>query len=175
MAEREGAFYLDVVAALAADAEHGIVGFRDLYDYVHFTPQGAVRVAQALYERIAALGLGTPRAGFDSRAYARQELERLAELESDFPAWDEWLGIGFDRARLADRDLWKYDRLKAELDARIAEAPDDALARVYRGNARALSADGRAGAIEDYEAALALRDDPVVQANLERVQTDFPE
>ena len=49
----------------------------------------------------------------------------------------DWLGFGFDPARLTNRDLWKYDALLTELDARIEAQPDDATARLYRGNAAA--------------------------------------
>jgi tetratricopeptide (TPR) repeat protein len=152
---RRGVPVLDAVDALAAVSPHGIVGFEIFYDYVHFTPAGATRLALAIaraFEREHWVPEGTTRA---AAGYASARLARLAQLESDPFEVEEWIGFGFDRARIADRDLWKYDALLADLDARIARDPRDVPALIYRGNARSFQRDGAAGAAADYRAALA--------------------
>ena len=94
---------------------------------------------------------------------------RRAEMQ----AWEEdaidlrdWVGFGFDKGALALRDPWKYDRLMAELDRRIAADPGDWRALAYRGNIFAHRVGGASRAIRDYEAALEIRDDPVLRENL---------
>lgn len=168
VAERRGVRLVDLVDALARRAEHGIVGFGELYDYVHFTPRGAVLAAVAFYRGAQASGLAPPDAALDPEAYARERLDALAELERDPVAVGEWLGIGFDRTRIQDRDLWKYDALLDELDARLARDPDDALALAYRGNAGSFRLEGASDAARDYRRALAVgEDDRAIRANLE--------
>lgn len=155
VAQRRGALYVDTVAALAADAPNGIVGFEHFYDYVHFTPRGALVAAAALFRALAAAGAIAPAPGFSLEQRAAQRRAELDALQLDPVARGDWLGMGFDRAGIEDRDLWKYDRLLQQLDRRIEANPRDALALAYRGNARSFRAGEQRGARADYEAALA--------------------
>ncbi len=155
VAERRGALYVDTVAALAADAPHGIVGFEHFYDYVHFTPRGALVAAAAVFRALAAAGLIAPEPGFALEARTAQRRAALDALQRDPVAREDWLGFGFERTGLADRDLWKYDRLLQQLDRRIEANPRDALALAYRGNARSFRVGAQREARADYEAALA--------------------
>ncbi|MGI9589718.1 MAG: hypothetical protein ACR2P8_00005, partial [Myxococcota bacterium] len=161
---------LDTIRVLADQAEHGIVGFDEFYDYVHFTPRGTLLVAAALFEKIRSAGIAAPAPAFDPQGYVADQLTRLAAIREDELDVGEWMGIGSDPDRIADRDLWKYDRMVDALDARIAADPSDLRALVYRGNARYFRTDGGAQAARDYRAALAL--DPGASAadrNLERL------
>jgi hypothetical protein len=107
---------------------------------------------------------------FDLDPRVRARLQRLTALADDPLPVDEWMGFGFERARIHDRNLWKYDRLLERLDERIEANPLDVRARVYRGNSQAFRVDGAARAASDYERALELTGgDPVIRANLERL------
>jgi lysophospholipase L1-like esterase len=172
VAERNGTSFLDVVGSLAAAHEHGIVGFDDLYDYVHFTPDGTVRVAGAIFREIQR-DTRLPSAGsFDSAAYEREWFRTFASLSEDFLSVDDWIGIGFDPARIADRDLWKFDHMLAALDERIAAEPGNPRALAYRANAAAQRIDGVEDALRDYRAALEIRDDEVIRRNLEKLERE---
>ena len=170
VAEGEGVAFLDTVARLSAAAEHGIVGFDEYYDYVHFTPRGAVLVAAEVLREAERMGLLPAGCEPDPDALADDELGRLEGLEQDRLDVERWLGFGFDRERIHDRDLWKYDAMLVELDERIEADPTDVHARVYRGNARSFRAGGETGAAEDYRAALQQGELPEVRRNLERVE-----
>ncbi len=163
---------LDVIDRLSEEAAHGIVGFDEFYDYVHFTPRGVALVAADSFVALREAGVLPPAEGFDPEAHLRQRLDELAALEEDPLAVDEWLGFGFEPAGIRDRDLWKYDRLLSELDERIESDPDDVRALVFRGNAHAFKVDGADRATRDYEAALALGDDPTIRRNLSRLHRD---
>ena len=94
-------------------------------------------------------------------------LAQVQSLQRDPFEVTEWLGFGFDRANIQDRDLWKYGRLRRELDQRIAADPGDHESLVYRGNVRFFQHGAAKAAADDYRAALAV--DPgceVAQENL---------
>ena len=170
VAARRGVPLMDTIAYLSEHARHGIVGFDEFYDYVHFTPRGVVLVAAELMRTLIQAGVLPEPAGFDPGDYMRERLAWQEELTEDPLAVGEWLGFGFDKADIADRDLWKYDKFVKSLDARIEENPADLRALVYRGNAGAFRVDGAVQADRDYRAALAIAgDDPVIRANLERL------
>jgi len=161
---------LDVVERLSSSAQHGIVGFDEFYDYVHFTPRGVAEVAAESFRALQAAGILPPSPDFDPDAWLRRRLDTLASLDRDPMSVEDWMGVGFDLSGLHDRDLWKYDRFVDSLDARIEADPKDVLALVYRGNAHAFQVDGAEQAARDYRAALELApDDPVIRANLERL------
>jgi lysophospholipase L1-like esterase len=171
VAARTGAPLLDTVALLEASAEHGIVGFDAFYDYVHFTPRGALEVAAALVDELEALGLVDRSPHYSARGFAEQELARIAAATTDFLAIDRWLGVGFDLGRIADRDLWKYEKMVQQLDERLAADPRDVRALVYRANARYFELDGAAAAERDYRAALELApESQVIRGNLVRLR-----
>jgi tetratricopeptide (TPR) repeat protein len=172
VAERNGTSFLDVIDALAAAHQHGIVGFDDLYDYVHFTPDGAVRVAGAIFREIERDALLPSAGSFDPAAYERKWLLAFAALSEDFLSVDDWIGIGFDPARMADRDLWKFDHMLDELDERAAAEPGNARALAYRANAAAQRIDGAEDALRDYRAALEIREDEVIRRNLEKLERE---
>ena len=114
-------------------------------------------------------GFSHPRIAFDSEAFITRELAELESRNDDWLEVDRWVGFSFDRALIADRDLWKFDRMVKDLDQRIARDPRDFRALVYRGNAAAFEIDGADRAERHYRAALAMRDDPAVQADLEQL------
>lgn len=173
VARRTGALFLDAPALFAAGAREGIVGFEHFYDYVHFTPRGAAELAVGIFELIRALPALRGGNELELGSYALDHERELRSLERDFLDARLFVGIGFDPARLRERDLWKYERLRMELDERLARDPRDVLALVYRANARSFLQDGAAGAEADYEAALAAGgEDPLVRANLERLRSE---
>jgi tetratricopeptide (TPR) repeat protein len=170
VALRPGVEFVDTVAFLAQRATNGIVGFDEFYDYVHFTPRGAVLVAEELFDSIRRAGILPIPSSFDAAEYAREEIEWLANLVEDEFAVDRWIGFGFDRSQIADRDLWKYDRLSQEFDGRIEKDPEDVSALVYRGNASYFRIDGAAAAARDYRAAIELAPgERSIRANLDRL------
>lgn len=171
VAKRQRVPFVDTVAMLEGEAEHGIVGFDELYDYVHLTPRGNVLVAAEIFRAIEREGLSPSQSsGFDPDAYVRAELEELARLSEDYLEADRWLGFSFDSGRLASRDLWKYDEMLSELDALIEREPQNVRARVYRGNASFFRVDGAEDAARDYRAALEAEAElPAVRTNLERL------
>ncbi|MGI9591835.1 MAG: hypothetical protein ACR2P8_10745 [Myxococcota bacterium] len=169
VAERHGAILVDTVDHLARSAEHGIVGFDEYFDHVHLTPRGAERVAAALFDGLLTAGVVPNPDRFDPAAHLSERLTWLRDLEHDVLDVTEWLGLGFEPGQVADRDLWKYDRMVLGLDAH-AEIPADRLrALVYRGNAASFRRRGGADAERDYRAALELEDDPAIRRNLDRL------
>jgi hypothetical protein len=169
-AEEAGASLFDAEAALIARAPRGIVGFESFYDYVHFTPLGALGLAEDLASRLADLGLLE-----DYRTPTAELAARRAFLESAEPdalAVGDFVGFGPDRGLLESRDLWKYDTLGDELDRRLAADPADWRALVWRGNMSFFRRSGAAAAEADYRAAAALAGDAAIDANLERLLTD---
>lgn len=168
--ERRGVPVFDVIPYLAQHSEDGIVGFDVFYDYVHFTPRGALLVAAGTFQAALESGLLPPAPRLSSDAYLREREARLAALSQDPLDVGEWMGFGAEPGRIHDRDLWKYDRFLKQLDERLAERPDDVLSLVYRGNARFFELGGAAGAERDYRAALALAPGrSEIQANLEKL------
>lgn len=165
-----GAHLFDADAELAARAPGGVIGFETFYDYVHFTPEGALRTAAALAQGLGEADLlpadySPPTAWLDARRNF---------LESDGPdalAVRDFVGFGFDRAILESRDLWRYDALQDDLDARIAADPADWRALAYRGNVAFFKRGGAAAAAADYEAALAIDEHADVRANLDRLRS----
>jgi hypothetical protein len=173
VAARRGVPLMDTIAYLSGHARHGIVGFDEFYDYVHFTPRGVVLVAAELMRTLIQAGILPEPAGFEPGDYVRERLAWQETLTEDPLAVDEWFGFGFDTAGIADRDLWKYDKFVKSLDARIQDNPADARALIYRGNAGAFRVDGAAQAERDYRAALAIAGgDSVIEANLERLLSE---
>jgi tetratricopeptide (TPR) repeat protein len=168
-AARNGVAYLDTAEALARRAPDGIVGFDEFYDYVHFTPRGAVLAAAEIFRKeIPRLNLGVPDPSFELEEYVRAELEELEDPSEDALSVYEWMGFGFDSAGISDRDLWKYDKLLLELDERLTREPGDVRALVYRGNAHFFQVDGARQAARDYRAALDTAGaPPEVHSNLE--------
>lgn len=161
---------VDTIELLAETATNEIVGFDEFYDYVHFTPGGAVRVAGFLFDSLRDSGVIAPEAGFDSESYVIQELRRVQRTGEDSTGIDTWAGVAGQEDATLDRDLWKYDRMVQDLDRRLAKDPRDANALIHRGNAYYFELDGAEKAREHYEAALEIvGEDPVVRANLERL------
>ena len=173
VAERHSVALADVAADLAAQAPDEIIGFDEFYDNVHFTPRGAMVVAQLFFDALQQAGFAPPSPGFDSSAFAEHRIREVEARTRDPLELGEWMGFGFDTAQLIERDPWKYDRLQGELDARIEKQPDDFSALVYRANARYFRLDGATQAEADYRAALALRpNDERVRANLSRLLSE---
>ena len=170
VAERNDVGLVDTVRVLAGRAEDGIPGFGEFYDYVHFSPRGAMWVASALFEKLQQLGSVASDTRFDVERFTSARQRRLAEAERDASAVEAWVGFSFDKALIWDRDLWKYERMLRDLDRHLQANPRDLEALVYRGNAHSFRLGGAAAAARDYKKALTLapeRDD--IRANLERL------
>jgi len=181
-ASGRGVAYFDAVGWLRADDPRGRVGFRHFYDYTHFNPRGAALVAAGMYAALQALE-GFPRSTSelvrDAQGLPLVLAERLARIETaevDFFDAREFVGFCFDRANLTSTDLWKYDRAIAGLADRLAADPRDWRALALRGNASSYltSAGAAEAARRDWEAALALCDEPGaaldLRSNLARLE-----
>lgn len=172
VAERRDAVLVDTVARLAAREEDGVPGFGTFFDHVHFTPRGAELAAAALFEGLLDAGALPAPAGGGAGAYLEERLAALAHLERDSLSVGEWMGLGFDPGQVADRDLWKYDRMVKGLDAHVDDPADRFRALVYRGNAAFFRLGGARDAERDYRAALAVEPHPAVRANLLRLAAE---
>ena len=171
VAKGRDAVIVDTIELLSETAPHGIIGFNEFYDYVHFRPEGSIRVAGFLFDSLREAGISQPDARFDSQHYVAEELLRAQNDEADSTDLDRWAGFGPKRGSRADRDLWKYDQMILELDRRILEDPEDTDALIRRGNAYYFQVDGADKAREHYEAALKIDgEDPTIRANLERLK-----
>ena len=171
VAEGRDAVIVDTIELLSETAPHGIIGFNEFYDYVHFRPEGSIRVAGFLFDSLRDAGISEPDIRFDSQHYVAEELLHAQNDEEDSTDLDRWAGFGAKRGPLADRDLWKYDQMILELDRRILEDPEDTDALIRRGNAYYFQVDGADKAREYYEAALEIDGEaPTVRANLERLK-----
>jgi lysophospholipase L1-like esterase len=173
VASRHDVALVDTVEVLASSAEDGIVGFGEFYDYVHFTPRGAMLVAAPLLDELRRLGLVPQEARFDAAGFVSKQLARLAAADADALAVDEWLGFSFEKALVWDRDLWKYERMVKGLDGRLERNPGDVRALVYRGNAHFFDLRGAAAAERDYRTALAAAPErSEIRANLDRLAAE---
>ncbi|MEZ5973975.1 MAG: hypothetical protein R3E96_03765 [Planctomycetota bacterium] len=129
----------DTTEALQRSEGRTAIGFDIFYDYVHFTPYGAARLAELMAREVLrreGLGTASP-AAMDGYAQTYgQEVEHQAGQASapDFLEPDRFLGIGFDAGRLTSTDLWKYEATQEELERRVQESPGDATAWVYLGD-----------------------------------------
>lgn len=172
VAARNGVPVVDTDRVLLAGRRFGVVGFESFYDYVHFTPAGAARVAAALATEVERLELVGPVAAAVATVAAEIEAERTAALD----AIDVGRFIGFadDPARLADRDLWKYDALQAELRAATDAGSTDPRVWIWRGNVAYFRLDGFAEAERAWTRAAELGDGdgPGPAANLRRLAND---
>lgn len=141
------------LAAWAEQRGDGRIGFDLFYDYVHFTPLGVAAAARPLAEAL----LRFPRFRTIARPEAWPETQNQragqGQLEVDGLAVGEFLGFGATPARIADRNLWKYDRTLDELDQAIAKDPADWRALCWRGNAAFFRPGGLEAARADYAAA----------------------
>jgi tetratricopeptide (TPR) repeat protein len=172
IAARRGVPLVDAVEFLAARTENGILGFETFYDNVHLTPRSAVLLAGEVMRVLQEQGRVPSDGATATEAYVIAQVCRFEKLQIDPLAADVWLGLGFDvRARMANRDLWKYDRLLSELDERIAADPDDAIAHVYRGNFHFFRVGEEDDAERDYRRALELLGEQAdVARNLEMLR-----
>lgn len=173
VAREEQVPLFDAIAYLAARARNGIIGFDELYDYVHFTPRGALLMAAGIFDAARLGGQLPPSPGFDLDAHVSARLTWLDGISEDPLEVQDWLGFSFDKTMVHDRDLWKYDRAVQALESRVAEHPDDASALVYLGNARYFQIGGAPEALRFYSAALAIDPDlSAVAANLARLHAE---
>lgn len=154
--------FLDGVALCVADDPRARSGFRHFYDYVHFTPRGAMVVAQGVFRAMQGIE-GLPRPEVDLAQdvdglthILGERSRRIRDAQFDFIAREEFIGFCFEPQSLHSTDLWKYDTAVRELDERIGTHPDDWRALAYRGNARSFTTVGAAGAAEDWRRALEL-------------------
>ncbi len=164
----ENAVLIDTARGLQTVAPHGIVGFETFYDYVHFTPAGNADASRVLLDGLLGAGLVEVASPELARA-ALSELPAQGLTGADGLHVDRWIGFGDDPSLLTSRDLWKYDTCWNALDARLEADPEDWDALVWRGHLLSFKPGRAADARRDYAAALALRDDPLVRASLERL------
>lgn len=172
VAASEGVILYDTITSLMAMANQGIIGFEFFYDYVHFTPRGAALAAGGLVRVLVDQGLLPPACAelskANDQAYADPAGPPPPDGLPDFLTVEDWRGLGLQPARALDRDLWKYNAAMAELDAHLAQHPDDWRALVYRGNAAFFRQDGAAQAERDWKRALELGGDrQAIGRNLE--------
>ena len=167
IAEANGIAVLDMVEALAARNRHNIVGFEQFYDYVHFTPKGAVWAAAAIFEALHTQGILTTKPQYDPENYVFDRVEELEQLEIDFLDVYQWLGIGFNLNRIHNRDLWKYDKMLLEIEEVVDKEPENFRALVYLGNALFFESDREEDAIRVYRTALEIEDNEEVRNNLD--------
>jgi len=176
VAEQRGVPIVDTDRVLLDGERFGVIGFDEFYDYVHFTPRGAARVARALFDEVEALGLvgsGAEAGALDAAADGVREAidaERTAALDAVDAG--RFIGFGDEPARLADRDLWKYDALLAELRRRTAVGSTDARVWAWRGNVAWFRHDGFTEAAEAWARARELADLPGLAENERRLETD---
>lgn len=168
VAKRHDSLYLDTVAALQATAPAGILGFEHFYDHVHFSPTGALAVASFVYAHLRDEGFLRLADDDTLQAFVDSELAQIEAASQDFLDSRRWLGFSYDKALLADRDLWKYDHMVQDLERRIRVEPEFR-SLVYYGNARSFQQGRRLEAVDSYRAALRLREVPEVRENLERL------
>jgi tetratricopeptide (TPR) repeat protein len=162
--------FVNSVEVFKRDAPHQIVGFEYFFDYVHFTPRGAVLLATELFLAIEQMRIIEQTTQYDPAAYRSRQLAFVEGLREDPLDLADWMGIGSDLERISDRDLWKYDRLLQDLDERLEADQRDVRSLVYRANANYFRVDGASQAERDYRAALALMpDNPEIRRNLERL------
>lgn len=184
VAQATGCALYDARADLKAQATNGRVGFDAFYDYVHFAPLGAQRVAAGILARGTELGLfealnpalGREVRDFDAAKWIAAEnarIQRVVAAGEDELGIGHWMGVGLDAERLGARDLWKYDRAQDDLDRAVETSTeiDRARALAHRGNARFFQVGGREKAAADYRAALELQNLPEVRANLDILLT----
>lgn len=172
IAETNGIAFLDLVEALADRNNHKIVGFEQFYDYVHFTPKGAIWAAAAIFETLQEQGIVPVSPQYDSEQYVRDRVTELEQLGSDFLDVYQWLGIGFDLDRIQNRDLWKYDKMLLELEQLVEKDPDNFRALAYLGNALFFKPDRAKDAILAYRSALEIEDNSEVRKNLELILSE---
>src|SRR5205807_208383 len=132
-----------------------------LYDYVHFTPQGSERLGAALAQRLL------PDKTADAAKWAEERDAQLAARKTDALEVTEYLGWNDDRAILSSRDLWKYEKARDALEAKIAQGTAKTEELVWAANGHALVVGEEKRARELYEKAKSLRPDlsGVVDAN----------
>jgi tetratricopeptide (TPR) repeat protein len=170
VAARHGVALIDTIERLGKLAGHGLVGFDEFYDYVHFTPRGCVLVAAEILRVLQRDGVLPARLPFDLDEHIATETSWYAEVQHDPLDVDRWLGVGGDVSRLWDRDLWKHQSVLRELDERVSLDRTDVEALIWHGNAMFFSVGGQAAARRDYETALELEpDNAAARANLERL------
>jgi len=167
IAGTDGVSFLDMITKLAARNEHEIVGFEQFYDYVHFTPKGAIWAAAAVFDAIQQQGILPKPVAFDTEDYVREQTAKLDQLQNDFLDVHQWLGVGFGLDRIHSRDLWKYDKTVLELEKLVEKDPKNFRAQVYLGNALFFKPGREKDAERAYRSALEIENNAIVQKNLE--------
>ena len=173
VAEEQDVYFLDVVDLLSRQAENRIIGFDEFYDYVHFTPRGALLTAAGIHETLRKADLVSIHDEFSVADFVLKKIQTLEERDVDSLSVDEWIGFCKDRDMLSDRDLWKYDKMLESLNESLAENKEDFELLVFRGNFHSFQNSRRSieQALQDYRNALKIRPGhPVVSSNLEKVE-----
>lgn len=172
VAVEQDVYFLDLVELLSRQAENRIVGFDEFYDYVHFTPRGALQTAAGIHETLREAALVPIRDEFFVEDFVLEKTQSLQKQEIDSLNVDEWIGFCRDREMLSDRDLWKYDKMLESLNESLAENNDDFELLVFRGNFHFFQnrRESIEQAVRDYRNALRIRPNhPIVSSNLENV------
>jgi lysophospholipase L1-like esterase len=152
LARETGVTLVDGERILTEASRDGILGFEMLYDYVHFSPEGAERLGAALALAIL---------GDDARPGAMAEVDRrrdlLASRTQDALEVEEYLGWNDDRSILKDRNLWRYENARRKLDDKIKVGTATPEELVWAGNGYALVMGGEEHALELYRRAIELK------------------
>lgn len=164
---------LDTEEFLAGSAPKGIIGNEMFYDYVHFTPLGAQRVAEALARRIVEEQLlAKSNRGpqpFDYNAFVASYAEDLRKRTLDYPEMTRWIGFNFDKSMIGAVNLFKYNEGVKSLRNMAALGRRDPWIYAFLGNADALALGKDTEAEKNYREALRLlsdRDDELRRALL---------
>lgn len=157
---------IDTEAALAAHVPSGIIGYETFYDYVHFSPMGAQRMAEVIGRSLVADGFMirrlakrfrvTQEVPFDYEAYIQQAAVRLESRKIDYPEVDEWVGFNFDKSDVASVNLFKFREGVASLEKMAELGRMDPWIYTYLGNAHFFRLAEDEKAIKNYRQALKL-------------------
>jgi hypothetical protein len=160
---------VDGEEALARESAGGITGFKLIYDHIHFTPLGSEYLASEIERVLAQEGI-VPRS--ETPDWIRSRMRALAAAKRDSFSINEWIGWNDSKSFLSNRDLWKYDDMRRELDEEILHQRYSAKTLTWAANGYALAVGGEARARELYARARAMPDaPPEIDSNLKWLDT----
>jgi hypothetical protein len=169
---------LDTEEILRQQVPRGIIGYETFYDYVHFTPLGAQRIAAALARKIVQDRLPVLREqavlarAYDYEQFSQDYEKELQSRTLDYPQVDRWLGFNFDKSQITSTNLFKYREGVASLRNMAELGRRDPWIYAFLGNADFHRLNGQEEAEKNYRHALRLAaggDDDLCVALLENL------